>query len=95
VPSCVSVTLDSNKLGLKNCVPDNLLTIAVEAGYYDLSHFNKEIRQYEHLWKWDTRLPMWSSIEDEDPWAGGSKQYPAVGFTEKFIQTHHQKGTLE
>lgn len=30
---------------LKNCVPDNLLTIAVEAGYYDLSHFNKEIRQ--------------------------------------------------
>lgn len=29
---------------LKNCVPDNLLTIAVEAGYYDLSHFNKEIR---------------------------------------------------
>jgi len=41
-------------------------------------------RQYEHLWKWDTRLPMWSSIEDEDPWAGGSKQYPAVGFAEKF-----------
>ena len=30
---------------LKNYVPDNLLTIAVEAGYYDLSHFNKEIRQ--------------------------------------------------
>ena len=30
---------------LKNCIPDNLLTIAVEAGYYDLSHFNKEIRQ--------------------------------------------------
>ena len=30
---------------LKNCVPDNLLTIAVEAGYYDLSHFIKEIRQ--------------------------------------------------
>jgi hypothetical protein len=22
-----------------------------------------------------TRLPMWSSIEDEDPWAGGNKQY--------------------
>ena len=27
---------------------------------------------------------MWSSIEDEDPWAGGSKLYPAVGFTDKF-----------
>lgn len=30
---------------LKDCPPDNLLTIALEAGYYDLSHFNKEIRQ--------------------------------------------------
>jgi len=38
----------------------------------------------EHLWQWDTRLPMWSSNEDEDPWAGGSKQFPAVGFEAKF-----------
>ena len=30
---------------LKDSTPDSLLTIAVEAGYYDLSHFNKEIRQ--------------------------------------------------
>lgn len=29
-------------------------------------------------------MPMWSSNEDEDPWAGGSKQFPAVGFEEKF-----------
>ena len=49
-----------------------------------ICHKQSVNRQYEHLWKWDTRLPMWSSIEDEDPWAGGSKQYPAVGFTEKF-----------
>ena len=41
-------------------------------------------RQYEHLWRWNTELPMWSSLEDEDPWAGGSRQYPAVGFERKF-----------
>lgn len=40
---------------------------------------------YEHLWKWDTRLPMWSSNEDEDPWAQGSKAQPAVGFERKFV----------
>ncbi len=39
---------------------------------------------YEHLWKWDTRLPMWSSNEDEDPWAQGSKAQAAVGFERKF-----------
>jgi dienelactone hydrolase len=39
---------------------------------------------YEHLWRWDTRLPMWSSNEDEDPWAQGSKARPAVGFERKF-----------
>lgn len=39
---------------------------------------------YEHLWKWDTALPMWSSNEDEDPWAQGSKGRPAVGFERKF-----------
>jgi len=39
---------------------------------------------YEHLWKWDTNLPMWSSNEDEDPWAQGSKAQPAVGFERKF-----------
>lgn len=39
---------------------------------------------YEHLWKWDTALPMWSSNEDEDPWAQGSKTHPAVGFERKF-----------
>jgi hypothetical protein len=39
---------------------------------------------YEHLWKWDTALPMWSSNEDEDPWAQGSKAQPAVGFERKF-----------
>lgn len=39
---------------------------------------------YEHLWKWDTTLPMWSSNEDEDPWAQGSKGRPAVGFERKF-----------
>lgn len=39
---------------------------------------------YEHLWKWDTTLPMWSSNEDEDPWAQGSKSQPAVGFERKF-----------
>ncbi|RLJ36745.1 hypothetical protein [Acidovorax sp. 106] len=49
-----------------------------------ICHKQSVNRQYEHLWKWDTRLPMWSSIEDEDPWAGGSKQRPAVGFQEKF-----------
>lgn len=49
-----------------------------------ICHKQSVNRQYEHLWKWDTRLPMWSSIEDEDPWAGGSKQRPAVGFAEKF-----------
>ena len=49
-----------------------------------ICHKQSVNRQYEHLWKWDTRLPMWSSNEDEDPWAGGSKQFPAVGFEEKF-----------
>ncbi len=39
---------------------------------------------YEHLWKWDTRLPMWSSNEDEDPWAMGTRAQPAVGFERKF-----------
>jgi dienelactone hydrolase len=39
---------------------------------------------YEHLWKWDTALPMWSSNEDEDPWAQGSKEQPAIGFERKF-----------
>lgn len=39
---------------------------------------------YEHLWHWDTNLPMWSSNEDEDPWAQGSKSQPAVGFERKF-----------
>ena len=49
-----------------------------------ICHKQSVNRLYEHLWKWDTRLPMWSSNEDEDPWAGGSKQFPAVGFEEKF-----------
>ncbi|CAN1514887.1 hypothetical protein MCEMIEM28_00923 [Burkholderiaceae bacterium] len=39
---------------------------------------------YEHLWKWDTSLPMWSSNEDEDPWAQGTKAQPSVGFERKF-----------
>lgn len=39
---------------------------------------------YEHLWQWDTALPMWSSNEDEDPWAQGSTAQPAVGFERKF-----------
>ncbi len=39
---------------------------------------------YEHLWKWDTRLPMWSSNEDEDPWAQGTKAQPTIGFERKF-----------
>jgi len=39
---------------------------------------------YEHLWRWNTSLPLWSSLEDEDAWAGGSKQSPAVGFERKF-----------
>lgn len=39
---------------------------------------------YEHLWRWDTSLPMWSSNEDEDPWAQGSKERPAIGFERKF-----------
>ena len=42
-------------------------------------------KAYEHLWRWNTELPMWSSLEDEDPWAGGTKQYPAVGFERKFL----------
>jgi len=42
------------------------------------------MRGYEHLWKWDTALPMWSSNEDEDPWAQGSKAQPAEGFERKF-----------
>lgn len=49
-----------------------------------ICHKQSVNKQYEHLWRWDTRLPMWSSIEDEDPWAGGSKHRPAVGFQEKF-----------
>ena len=49
-----------------------------------ICHKQSVNRQYEHLWKWDTRLPMWSSIEDEDPWAGGTKDRPAVGFQDKF-----------
>ena len=49
-----------------------------------ICHKQSVNRQYEHLWKWDTRLPMWSSIEDEDPWAGGTKDKPAVGFQDKF-----------
>ena len=49
-----------------------------------ICHKQSVNRAYEHLWKWDTRLPMWSSNEDEDPWAGGSKQFPAVGFEDKF-----------
>jgi dienelactone hydrolase len=49
-----------------------------------ICHKQSVNRQYEHLWKWDTKLPMWSSIEDEDPWAGGTAQRPAVGFQEKF-----------
>jgi|GEM_PF-773171 len=40
---------------------------------------------YEHLWKWDIRLPMWSSNEDEDPWAQGSRERPAIGFERKFV----------
>lgn len=40
---------------------------------------------YEHLWNWDTRIPMWSSNEDEDPWAQGSRANPAVGFERKFV----------
>lgn len=40
---------------------------------------------YEHLWKWDTTLPMWSSNEDEDPWAQGTKSQPSVGFERKFV----------
>lgn len=39
---------------------------------------------YEHLWKWDTALPMWSSNEDEDPWAQGSREQPSIGFERKF-----------
>lgn len=49
-----------------------------------ICHKQSVNRQYEHLWKWDTKLPMWSSIEDEDPWAGGTKDRPAVGFLDKF-----------
>jgi dienelactone hydrolase len=39
---------------------------------------------YEHLWKWNVELPMWSSNEDEDPWAQGSKSQSAIGFERKF-----------
>ena len=28
---------------------------------------------------------MWSSNEDEDPWAQGSKSQPSVGFERKFV----------
>ncbi len=49
-----------------------------------ICHKQSVNRQYEHLWKWDTQLPMWSSIEDEDPWVGGTKDKPAVGFQDKF-----------
>jgi len=49
-----------------------------------ICHNQSVNRSYEHLWRWNTELPMWSSLEDEDPWAGGSKQYPAIGFERKF-----------
>ena len=49
-----------------------------------ICHKQSVNRQYEHLWKWDARLPMCSSIEDEDPWAGGTAQRPAVGFQDRF-----------
>jgi len=49
-----------------------------------ICHKQSVSHQYEHLWKWDTKLPMWSSIENEDPWAGGTKDRPAVGFQDKF-----------
>lgn len=45
--------------------------------------------QYAHLWQWDTRLPMWSSIEDADPWASGSALHPAIGFAERFKDHPH------
>lgn len=41
---------------------------------------------YEHLWKWNTQLPMWSSNEDEDPWAQGSRGQPTIGFERKFVE---------
>lgn len=50
-----------------------------------ICHKQSLTKAYEHLWNWDVRLPMWSSIEDEDPWAGGSKARPAPGFQEKFV----------
>lgn len=53
----------------------------VKAG---ICHKQSLAASYEHLWRWDTNLPMWSSNEDEDPWAQGSKSQPAVGFERKF-----------
>jgi dienelactone hydrolase len=49
-----------------------------------ICHKQSVNKLYEHLWQWDTKLPMWSSIEDEDPLAGGTARKPAVGFQEKF-----------
>ena len=40
---------------------------------------------YEHLWRWNIQIPMWSSNEDEDPWAQGSRSEPAIGFERKFL----------
>lgn len=50
-----------------------------------ICHNQSVNRSYDHLWRWNTDMPMWSSLEDEDPWAGGSRQYPAVGFEHKFF----------
>lgn len=25
-------------------------------------------REYEHTWRWNTSLPMWQSLEENDPW---------------------------
>lgn len=59
-----------------------------------ICHKQSVSRQYEHLWKWDSRLPMWSSIEDEDPWAGGTKDHPAVGFEGQFKDNPHNLTTF-
>lgn len=75
------IVLSGHSEGCRTVYHWNRPALPVRAG---ICHKQSLNASYEHLWQWDTTLPMWSSNEDEDPWAQGTKSQPAVGFERKF-----------
>lgn len=80
--SPLPIILSGHSEGCRTVYAWNRSEDRVKAGVCHKQSLNAS---YEHLWQWDTRLPMWSSNEDEDPWAQGTRANPAVGFERKFV----------